>query len=941
VTDHGRLLGRDDVCAELRGLLDGARSGASGTLVLLGDPGVGKSALLDWAAEASDHIAVARVRGLESEHDLPYAGLVELCASRIDRGDRLNSSPAHMLHELLTDASWSGAGPPAARYVFGLRVLEVLVAGADGRPSLVLVDDAHWLDEASLQALLFAARRLRGEGVAILFAGRASPRLGAQATGLPTRTVAGLGPSDARALVQRAYPDLAEPVVEILVTQLGGNPLALREVPGTLTADERAGRVVLELPLTPGITLRRVHAELLAALPAATRTALLVAAADLSQDRQSVLSALRSLDVSPDALDAAATHGVLTPVASRLNFSHPLLRAAIYHEASLAQRRAVHAALAGVTTGYARLWHRVQASVGQDEILGRELSAAAEAALRRGALDVAVDGFRRAAEATADQYTRVARLVRSAHAAHLLGRQQQAAALLDRADEADTNGAQRASILHARGRVLVLSGAEGDAFEVLRSAAESCRAVDPGRAAEMLAEACLACVANGDIRQALLTAKDAHGLLGGAGPAARLFVRVVLACAQALDGQRQEALAELGPLVTDLRRIDSLPAAGELVTAAAQCCTWLELYDEADHLLRSLIAAARHAQAPAVLAWPLTGQAELLLRRGQWDRAAVAAAEAVSLATDLQQWVIVGYANCWLAWHAAALGEAAESLRLAALARARVDAHRIEPGRVYLGATLGFLELGRGRLARAVAHLEQVREIVVRHGLRNPNVVQWQGDLIESYVRTGRRQAAMAAFEAFDAVASTHDAGPWARGVAARCGALLAAGARADDRYGESVELLRSIPAPFEMARTQLCWGEALRRGREPAKARQPLRAASVTFAELRARGWLERSTAEFRAAGGRAVPPGVRPPPLTAQERQIVAAVAGGASNKQVAAALFLSTRTVEFHLANVYRKLELRSRTALTALAVREGWVSTVASPGENLWRLRKRTG
>src|SRR6185312_8362647 len=159
-----------------------------------------------------------------------------------------------------------------------------------------------------------------------------------------------------------------------------------------------------------------------------------------------------------------------------------------------------------------------------------------------------------------------------------------------------------------------------------------------------------------DIRQALLTAKDAHGLLGGAGPAARLFVRVVLACAQALDGQRQEALAELGPLVTDLRRIDSLPEAGELVTAAAQCCTWLELYDEADHLLRSLIAAARHAQAPAALAWPLTGQAELLLRRGQWDRAAVAATEAVSLATDLQQWVIVGYANCWLAWHAAALG---------------------------------------------------------------------------------------------------------------------------------------------------------------------------------------------------------------------------------------------------------------------------------------------
>jgi DNA-binding CsgD family transcriptional regulator len=610
-------------------------------------------------------------------------------------------------------------------------------------------------------------------------------------------------------------------------------------------------------------------------------------------------------------------------VGAQVAFRRPLVRSVAYHESQLADRRDVHAALAHVTTDYERLWHRVHSCIGTDNSLAADLEHAADQAFGRGALGVAADAYFYAANVSVAPEARAGRLIQSARAAHLVGRHIRARALLELAERADIDGSHRYAIAHMHGRILLLTGHDNEAFDVLRNTSNQCRGHDPDLAATLLAEACIDCISSADIPLALITAREAAQIASRASPGPRLFSTTMLACATALSGDRQEALRILRPMLADLHHVDPLSQAGALVTAAGHCCTWLELYDDAEALLTRHIRATRNALPPGVLAWPLTCYADLQVRRGSWNLAQMAASEAAALATDLGQWVIVTYAQSWLAWHAAALGDEAKCRRLVAATSDLVERHHIQPGRAYLGTILGLLELGLGRPAQAVMHLEMVRDLVARNGLGEANVVRWPADLVESYLRAGRWTEASVTLGTFAARAD--DAGPWVQGAVARCRGLLAADLQFDDFFGASAECFASIPSAFDEARTRLCWGEQLRRASRRTEARRQLYAARQTFADLRASGWTARAETELRATGDHVrhtSPHGE--PTLTPQEMHVVVAVAGGASNKEAAATLFLSTRTVEFHLTNVYRKLGVRSRIALATLAIRRGWAN-----------------
>jgi DNA-binding CsgD family transcriptional regulator len=439
----------------------------------------------------------------------------------------------------------------------------------------------------------------------------------------------------------------------------------------------------------------------------------------------------------------------------------------------------------------------------------------------------------------------------------------------------------------------------------------------------MLAEAGIDHVGSLDIRNAITTARDAYNVATRASPGAQAFAGSMLAAALTLNGERAEANALLGRILPQLRDADPLTEAGRPVFLAAQSYSWLERYDLASELLDRLIASARQASAPAALPIPLTCRADLDLRLGRWTVAAAEAEEAVSLSEEIAQPAITAYALECLARLAAAGGErrcrdhAAHAMRIG-------EERHSDIARLYVHSALGLLELGLGRIDAAIRQLELVQDLAARRGLAEPNVVHWQADLIEAYLRAGRPDAARDALDRYHGQAE-RTGGRWARGTAARCRGLVAEEEEADAHFAAALEHLEPLPSPFEVARTHLCHGERLRRAGRRTDARQPLRLAIEGFDQLGAGPWATRARAELRATG--ATPRRRRNEPdrdqLTAHELQVALIVAAGASNREAAAALFLSPKTIEFHLARIYRKLGLRTRSELAAIAARRGWL------------------
>jgi DNA-binding CsgD family transcriptional regulator len=908
------LLGREHETARIDGLLSGAREGRSGALVLSGEPGIGKTALLDYAAGRASGLTVLTARGIESEAELPFVALADLVRPLLGLLDEIPDAQAVALRAALA------LGPPGAgdRFTTCAGLLSLLGAAADARPVLVLVDDAHWVDRSSMQAILFAARRLDAEGVAVLVARRREGR-GLDMSGLEELILEGLAGDVARQVLGGNRRVIADRVAQELIAASGGNPLALLEAPSLLSAAQLAGEEPLTGPLPTGEALERAFLQQVGSLPTETQRALVVAAASPSATFDEIVAAVGRAGMDPAALDAAEEAGLTLVEDGRLEFAHPLLRSAIYHSAPAMLRRAAHEALAGAG-GERRPWHLAAASEAPDAAVAAELEQSAAAASVRGGHAEAALALETAARLAEAPDERASFLRSAADEARKAGQTARALELVEAALAAAEQPELRARIEHLYGVIEMWSGSSLAAYERLRSEARRVEASDPARAARLLADAAWACFMGGEVDLGREAAEQATALAEGRGGLAEIVSGALLGIALLLNGARGAAeplLRRYQPLLADDEFLERSYA---IVWPAAQALVWLEEHDEARAVFERVIDRARTQSAPSILPYTLTGLADLDFRTGGWARAYANASEAVALARETEQPTALSFALAVLARIEAAQGHA-DDCRLHA-----TEALDLEEGGaganavvVFAVAALGLLELGLGRVGEAIEQLSRVEVALHGHGLRQPAVIQWAPDLIEALARAGRREEALELLADLE-LAAESSLSTWALGAAASLRGILAEGEFEAD-FARAIELHEALGAPFEIARTELYLGERLRRSRRRKEARVVLRSAIERFERLGAAPWAERANAELRASG-ETVQPGavIATNELTPQELQVALTVAKGATNREAGAALFLSPKTIEAHLGRVYRKLDVRSRTELAALLARE---------------------
>jgi DNA-binding CsgD family transcriptional regulator len=910
------LLGREQECGRIDRLLARALSGTSGVLLIRGEAGIGKSALLRYAVERGVALRLLTAQGIESESELPFSGLFELLRPAVPELERIPEAQGASLRSALA------LGPPAAgdRFTIAAATLSLLAAAAEARPLLAVIDDAHWLDASSGEALLFAARRLDAEGIVLLLAVREGEESPFDAGGLPELRLSGLDrQSSASLLESEAVRTAAPATVEMLFRATRGNPLALIEMSALLTESQLSGREPLADPLPAGAGIEQAFLRRVRELPSESQKALLVAAASQSSEMDEVAGATRRLGVDAAALGPAESAGLVSIKGRRLEWRHPLLRSAVYHAGSAAERRAVHQALAETTGGEQRAWYLAAAALAPDEAIAAALERAGVDARARRGHAAAVRAFERAAELTPGADERARRLLEAARDSHVLGSSKRALELVDAALASANDPVLRADVRLMRGRALIWSRGPSAAHENLLVAAAETESIDRARAAIMLVEAALACTMTGDVTSTLETAERAQELAHRAGSEAEAYATALLGNALILCGRTEEGY----PLLVQTRLIFEAgdPLAGApLIHAAGHGSIWMEDYSEARHVLERVIEAAREASAGGLLSFPLACLSELDFRTGRWAAAYAGASEALRLAEEAGQPSQTAFSLVCLARIEAARG-LVEKCRTH-VARARELAEVLGAGSIltYAGSALGLLELSRARPEKAIPELEHVARLVEAHGLGNPAVVQWAPDLVEAYARVGHHEEARKALARFDDQAESTGR-TWALGAAARARGLLADEDSFEEHFEAALHWHDYTPTPFERARTELAFGERLRRAKRPADARFPLRSALEAFERLGAAPWAEHARTELAATGERER----RPRPsrleqLTPQELQIALLVADGATNREAATALFLSPKTVEYHLGKTYQKLGVRSRTELAGMLVRE---------------------
>jgi DNA-binding NarL/FixJ family response regulator len=876
--DRAMLYGREVERARIGELLAEARKSRSGRLVIRGDPGVGKSALLEDVCERATGMRVLRAAGVESETQLPFAGLHQLIRPLAPLVDRLPDPQGAALLAAL------GLRPGRSddRFLVSVAVLSVLAEASEQAPLLCLVDDAHWLDDASADALVFVARRLEAEPIAMLFAARDQ---GFEAQGLPELRLGGLDRAAAAALLERT-PDAR------VIDATGGNPLALLELPAEVELSE-----VEPLPL--GARLERAFLARVERLPEPTRTLLLVAAADDSGELAVVLRAAAELGVPADALDAAEQAGLAVVRGGRLSVRHPLVRSAVYHGAPVSQRRAVHAALASALDAEPdrRVWHRAAALVEPDTEVAAELEAAAERARQRSGFAAAAHALERAAALTEDMEVRVGRLIAAAENAWLGGRGARAAALLEQARP--LTPIQRADVERYAGLVEFTEGHPFEACRRLLAAAAEVGSDDGRRALELLAIARIAATHTGDRDAALAIAELASGLVVSDAPVNAVVLESLAGFGAHAAGDFPAAACRLRAAVAlEAEHEDELLADPLALLFAGRAAVYLGDDRAACRIHAAAVARARADGALGVLAQALArlGFAELFA--GRWVTAETSAAEGLRLARDIGQHELVGYQLVLLTLIAAHRGRedecrarAAEALELAA---ASGSALITELGRW----ALALLELGLGHRDAAESHAA---------GIFATDAVYWATlDRVDAAIEAGLLDVARERLAAFE---------PWARSGAAWAQAIVLHGrARLidDERLFEAAFTRHT--RPFQRARAELAYGSFLRRERRAVQAREPLQAALARFEDLGAGAWAERTREELRASGRSLRPRAAAAGrDLTAQELQVAQLAADGLTDRDVAARLFLSPRTVELHLRTALAKLGAGSRDEL----------------------------
>jgi DNA-binding CsgD family transcriptional regulator len=907
------LYGRDAQRAQIGALLDGARASHSGVLVIRGEPGIGKTALLEDARDRAGDMEVLVARGVESEAELPFAGLDQLLRPALHLLDRLPTPQANALEGALGLAGRGGDD----RFLISLAVLTLLAELAERRPVLCLVDDAHWLDAPSADALVFVARRLDAEAIVLLFAAREGEVRAFKAGELPSLTLPGLDEEAAAALVARDLRgELAPSVRDYLLQQGGGNALALVELPAALSSAQLAGREPLpeRLPVTRGV--ERLFLERVRRLPQPTRRLLVLAAADDSGELAPILRAADALGIDAHALRPAEDAGLLSIRDTTLRLRHPLVRSAVYGVAPLSERRVAHLALADALDGEAeedrRAWHRAAATLGTDPEVAAELERSASRARQRGGYGAAADALVRAADLSDDEAERSRRLLLAAEASNLAGQSVRTVTLAERAAALTRDAIMQADLAILRGAAELWHGRPADTCDMLTAAAEAVAPHDSRRTFELVGAAVEAGAIAGDGARMARASGIAAAVTPDPGDERQVFLALLARRGDLLFRWNPAEAARLVRATLGLSAGDEKPRdiVWEAIAAvlAGEYLRAQELYDAA-------ASRARELGALGALVDVLSGQALCGLFFAYVREAAETAHEAVRLAADLGTDESAAHAVGVLAWVSAIQGREDEYRQLAD--RVALTASR---GLALPAAAVAWaraeLALAHGRWEEASVELIALSDF--KPGFGHPFLALASApDLVEVAARTGRAELGATAVARLEAWVE-HTGPQHVRPLLERCLALRAATpADASHHFEETLRLYEQGGSPFDAARTELLYGEHLRRERRRSEARGHLRAALETFDDLGAAPWAERARAELRASGETARK---RDPStisqLTPQEVQIARMVADGLSNKEVAAQLFLSPRTIDSHLRNVFSKLGITSRTQLARL-------------------------
>jgi DNA-binding NarL/FixJ family response regulator len=907
------LLGRRLELEQIERLMAEARGGSGGALLLVGEPGIGKTSMLAEAEARAGELRVVKATGIEAEANLPYALLGEVVAPLLDGLGELPEPQADAIRAALALSPSPTA--PLDRFATCSAFVSLLASAGRRQPLLIIVDDAQWLDSSSAECLGYASRRLDNTGVALLVAARVEGALLGKG-GLKRLSLSGLHREDARTLLEAGTPEAPSNVVETLLEIAGGNPLALRELPALLSDDQRRGLAPIDPVPVGGAALLDAFEARLAALGPEDRSAVVVASASVDRQLAPVVAACRDLGLTTSALETAEAAGVLRIGTEHFSFSHPLIRAVAYERSEPRERRRAHKALAAHCGPDARAWHLAAASVGTDAHAAGLLEEAAGRASARGAHRAAADALQRAAELSDDSEVGARRLYGAALAAALGGAYDRCATLLEVLAETDDQ------LLRARARhglaVVTMTGGTGlspGAPTLLVEEAERILPVRPETAAAMLADAALLAGTGGDLRLGVSAAERAAAVLpADASPTIRSQVHAMSGIAVALAGDASKAREELDEAGRLLALVDFLSPATQSVVLGlhARVCSGQTRKLRAE--LVRLIDMARGADTFGVLPYLLGVSADVAYRVGDWNAAARDSCS-VELAEEYGQGGILPFCLVVSGRLRAARGETsrarAEIERGIALAHEVGSVMVVNWGR----AALGFHALGLGDAEEAVAALTQVEAFAEESGLTDPTYVPWAPDLVEAYIRVGRIHDAELVSSTLSRTADRAATAP-SLALAARCRGLVESDGF-EAHFDQALAHHDRADSPFEAARTLLAYGSRLHRARRRVDGRRRLRAALETFEHLGAQPWIERTAAELRAAGAIHREPIADPDELSPQEIRVAMAVAQGATNKEVAAKLFLSPKTIEFHLGRVYRKLGIRSRTELARLA------------------------
>jgi DNA-binding CsgD family transcriptional regulator len=904
-TDRGgpRLYGRTTECARLDELLSAVRSGRSGALVVRGEAGCGKTALLDYAAAQSGGCRLDRAVGVESEMELPFATLHQLCMPFLDRVERLPTPQG----DALRTAFGVSAGRQPDPFLVGLAVLTLLSDVAEAQPLVCLVDDAQWLDHSSALVLAFVARRLEAESILLVFAERDDRALD-ELDGLPELRLGGLSPEDSRELLaSSSLGPLDERVLERIIAESRGNPLAVLELPRGVSSTSLAGGYATPDSLPIASRIEASFGRRVGSMPEDTQRLLLVGAAEPLGDPVLLWRAAAGLDIPPEAA-APAVAADLIEVGSRVTFHHPLLRSAVYRAAAPDERRRAHWALGVATDPRSdpdrRAWHRAHATIAPDEDVADELESSADRAQARGGLAAAAAFLERAAELTPDPRSRAQRALAAARAKRLAGLTAAAADLVETAAHGQLDPLDSAIAQRLRGQIATDLNRGADAVQLLLDAARQLEALDVPLARETYLEALWVATLVGPFGGAIAAAAEAaraappapepptptdvlvDGLAvaytDGFGEGAPILKRALTMFRDATDlGERELRGTRI-----------AAPIAGELLDDE----TW-------NVLAVRHVKTARENGLFGVLPLSLGYLGALRVHEGDFQ-----AAEALLAESDAVVARVGGTTYLTRVLLAACRGdERGLSAHTEAIERV---ATRGEQGLILAVCdyVTSILHNGLGHYARA---LEAARQASEGEEL---GVSSWAlPELIEAAVRSGDRSAAVAAHERL--ADRAHAAGTdLAHGFEARSRALISTDGSAEAAYGEAVELLARTRVRFHLARARLVYGEWLRRENRRVDAREELSAAYQMLSDFGANGFAERARRELGATGMK-----VRKRTdesrgdLTPQEVQIARLAGDGFTNPEIGAQLFLSPRTVEWHLRKVFMKLGIHSRREL----------------------------